>query len=111
MRVANAGITFSKLNPDVASPTGGIILTSTGLSINYDPYTLGISPLNQLYVQPNAVIDSINTGSVTFIANNLVLTNATLRTFTEPATAKAAYLLMSVNGMMRGIQLWDLPAT
>ena len=111
LQVASAGITYNKLNPNVAAPNGGIIVSPAGLSINYEPSTLGISIQNQLYVRPDAVINAINNGLISLTAADLTLANATLSTFTSPLTAKDAFLLMKINGTTQAIQLWDLPAS
>ena len=107
LQVASAGVTYVKLNQNVAAPNGGVIYTPVGLSINYDPTTLGVSILNQLFVRPDAIINSISNISLT--AADLTLSNATLSTFILPVTAKEAFLLMKINGTTQAIQLWDLP--
>ena len=107
LQVASGGIFYNKLNPNIVSPTGGIVFTPTGLSINYDPTTLGISIQNQLHVRSDALLNAVNNTSVT--AANITLSNAVLSTFTLPVTAKDAFLLMNINGTTQAIQLWNLP--
>lgn len=107
LQVADEGISFEKLNPNVASPNGGIILTPNGLSVNYDPTTLGVSIYNQLHVRSDALTNAVNNTSIT--AANITLSNAILSTFTQTVTAKDAFLLMNINGTTQAIQLWDLP--
>lgn len=108
LQIADEGVSYIKLNPNIVSPTGGIVFTPNGLSINYDPLTLGISIQNKLFIRPDALINSINNISLT--AADLTLSNAQLSTFTQPVTAKESFLLMKINGTTQAIQLWDLPA-
>jgi hypothetical protein len=107
LQVASGGISYDKLNANVAAPNGGIIVSPIGLQINYDPSTLGISIQNQLYVRPEALTNAV--ANISLTAADLTLKNATLSTFTQPVTAKEAFLLMSINGTVQAIQLWDLP--
>lgn len=108
LQVASGGISYSKLNPNIASPNGGIIFTPNGLSINYDPLTLGISIQNQLHIRSDALKNAVNNTSIT--AANITLSNAILSTFTQTLTAKDAFLLMNINGNNQAIQLWNLPS-
>lgn len=109
LQVANNGITYSKLNSDVVASSGGLTATSTGLSINCDPLSLGISDANTLYIQPDAILRILSAINTPLTAAGLTLTNATLSTYTLPVTAKDAFLLMQINGTVQAIQLWDVP--
>lgn len=109
LQVADKGITYSKLNSNVAASNGGLTATSTGLSINCDPVTLGINDANTLFIKASAMLSIINASNTSLTAANITLTNATLSTYTLPVTAKDAFLIMNINGTVQAIQLWDVP--
>ena len=107
LQVASAGISYNKLNPNIVSPTGGIVFTPNGLSINYDTNSLGITPQNQLYVRSDALLNAVSNTYIT--AADITLTDAILSTFAQILTANDSYLIMNINGTDQAIQLWDLP--
>ena len=92
----------------MASLTGGLLFDNiSGLYVNYDN-TFTINGSNQLRADIGSASTSINETSHLNVSD-ITLTNATLHTYVGILTAYGTFLVMSVNGIQQGIQLWTPP--
>lgn len=82
-----------------------MVFGSAGTNYDTNLYRGGINIL-----QTDSSIISLALSSVnTVTAGNLILNKASVESFTTPVTATGEYLILNINGQIRGIRLWDLP--
>ena len=108
LQVAEGGVTREKLYSSMASLTGGLLFDNiSGLYVNYDN-TLTINGSNQLRANIGSVAASIDETSHLNVSD-ITLNNANLQTYVGILTAYGTFLVLSVNGIRQGIQLWTPP--
>jgi hypothetical protein len=103
----NSSVDWNYQGTDIKGLTGNWDSVYTTVNLNSSTYSTYDYVNNNFLALSGGTVTANITAMGNIYAGNAILTNATIQTFTNPATASGQFLILDINGTNKAIRLWD----